>query len=146
MLLLLLVFLAVQKACNEKTAVPFIKATSQNWAGGAAATRGTYYKIYFLRSQMDDLQFDSLWVDEKRLPVREIKSNIPSDTLLVMANDYQGLLNPVNPINQVEMSNSVPAKFPIETEAAGLLGYFYKDKRGYFPIAQWTVLKPVAYQ
>src|SRR5215217_5104096 len=122
-LLLFSVLLSAQKECNTKGDLRFIRATSQNWSGGAAATHGTYYKIYFLKQETIDLQFDSLWVNDKRLPVSQIKSNTLTDTILIMANDYQGIRNPMN---QTDISNSVPSKFPIETNAAGVLGYFTK--------------------
>jgi hypothetical protein len=142
-LLILLVLLTSEKECNQKSDLSFIKATSQNWTGGPAATRGTYYKIYFLMKGTTDYTFDSLWVNDKRIPVSIIKSKTPADTLLVIANDNQGFRAPGT---QTEMTSSVPAKFPIDVKAEGVLGYHYKGEKKYFPIPQWNVLKPITYQ
>jgi hypothetical protein len=60
-----------------------------------------------------------------------------------MANDVQGILNPMK---QGEMSNSIASKFPVEVKAEGVLGYFYQGKRGYLTIPKWRILKSVTYQ
>lgn len=143
LIFVLLLVLAVQKECNQSASITFIDATSQNWNGGAAATRGTYYKIYFQMTDTVGYRFDSLWVNNKRLPVSFIKGISSNDTLLLMANDYLGIRNPMN---QQDVVNSVEAPFPFETNAAGLVGYFLKGERKYLPVAQWRQLKPLYYQ
>jgi len=142
-LFVLTILLSAQKECSQKPEIPLADATSQFWSGGAAATRGTYYKMYLLLKDPSQYEFDSLWVDEKRLPVSLIKPRTPNDTAMVMANDVQGILNPMK---QGEMSNSVPSEFPIKVDATGVMGYFHEGKRGYLPIPKWRVLKSVTYQ
>ena len=141
-LLLFLILLASEKECNQKNELPFLMATSQNWSGGAAGYHGTYYKIYFIMKESADYQFDSLWTDEKRIPAVMMKNKTASDTLMIMANDQQGIYDPVN---QREVTNSVPSKFPIDTKAQGVLGYFYKGERKYFQVQEWKTLKALAY-
>ena len=135
------VLLSTPQQCNQKGDLQLVKATLQSWSGGAAATRGTYYNIYFNMASNPDYTFDSLWVNGKRLSIN-IKPTKASDTLVLFANDRIGIRIPGT---DVDPSKSVEAKFPIATNAEGLLGYFYKGTRKYFPIPAFQKLKPLAY-
>lgn len=140
-ILILLVLLSANQQCNQSGELPLLKATSQSWSGGAAATRGTYYNIYFDKVVNPDYTFDSLWVNGKRLSIG-IKPAKSNDTLALIANDKMGIRMPGT---EVDPSKSVEAKFPVETNAEGLLGYFYKGNRKYFPIPAFQKLKPLFY-
>ena len=140
--LLLFILLSAQENCNQKSDLPYLFATSQDWSGGAAGTHGTYYKVYFLMKETSDYTFDSLWTNGRSIPAEAIKSSTPSDTLMILANDYRGIRGKPG---AEQMSNSVEGSFPVEMKAEGLLGYFYKGERRYFPIAAWEKLKPIAY-
>ena len=139
----LLLIIAVQKECTQSESILLLDATSQAWMGGPAATHGTYYKICFQIRDTTGYLFDSLWVNGKRLPVSFIRGRSPNDTLLLMANDHAGIRNPVT---GQDVSNAVQTPFPIETQASGLAGYFFKGERKYVPVPQWRQLKPVYYQ
>lgn len=140
-LLILFVFLSSNQQCNQQGELRLLKATSQFWSGGAAGFRGTYYNLYINMAMNADYIFDSLWVDGKRLEVG-IKNTKSTDTLSLVANDRLGIRMPGTDINPVQ---SVEAKFPVESSAEGLMGYFYKGVRKYLPVPAFQKLKPVAY-
>jgi hypothetical protein len=140
-ILMLLVLLTPNQQCNKNGELNFLKATSQSWSGGAAGMRGTYYTIYLDMIISEDYKFDSLWTNGKRLPV-EIRRANSADTLTLFANDRMGVRMPGS---DVDPSKSVEAKFPVKINAEGVLGYFYKGARRYFPITVFEKLKPLAY-
>ncbi len=140
--MLLFVFLSTQQKCNQTNELPFIKATSQSWSGGAAAMRGTYYNIYFAMQKSEEIKFDSLWVDGKRLQLAVMRETESGDTLRLFANDKTGLRNP---LNDSEPDKPGQVGFPVEITAEALVGYFLNGKRIYFPVKTFTRLKPLAY-
>jgi hypothetical protein len=142
-LLIITLLLSAAKECGHSAGIDLLDATSQNWSGGPAATKGTYYKLYLRVSEPVVFQFDSLWADGKRMPLAYIKSLAPADTTLLMANDQEGIRNPMN---QQDITHSVPAELPLKTDAAAVLGFLRDGQRGYLPVAKWRVLKPVYYQ
>jgi hypothetical protein len=139
--MLLFVLLSTNQQCNQSEQLKLLKATSQSWSGGAAGFRGTYYNIYFEMAVKTDYTFDSLWVDGKRLPIG-IKPSKANDTLTLLANDKMGVRMPGT---DVDPSKSVEDKFPIPSNAEGVLGYFYKGTRKYLAIPSFEKLKPLAY-
>ncbi|MCY7409016.1 MAG: hypothetical protein LH473_01990 [Chitinophagales bacterium] len=141
-LMLLFVFLSAQQKCNQTNELPFIKATSQSWSGGAAAMRGTYYNIYFAMPKSEEIKFDSLWVDNKRLALAVMRESDLGDTLRLFVNDKTGLRNP---IDGNEPDKPTQVGFPVESTAEALVGYFLNGKRIYFPVITFTRLKPLAY-
>lgn len=138
-----LIILSTPKQCGktEIQTLPFISATSQLWYGGAAATRGTYYNVYLAMSKDSNFVFDSLWVENKRLPVAIKRS--ANDTLHIFVNDAQGFRNPVDGSDFPKVEEQA---LPITSQAEGILGCFYKGNRRYFEIPAFTKLKPMYYQ
>ncbi|HYV90429.1 MAG TPA: hypothetical protein VE978_01545 [Chitinophagales bacterium] len=140
-IMLLFVLLSSNQQCNQSGQLKLLKATSQSWSGGAAATRGVYYNIYLGMALNADYIFDSLWVDGKRLPIG-IKPAKATDTLTLLANDRMGVRMPGT---DIDPSKSVEANSPVATDAEGVLGYFYKGNRKYLAIPTFQKLKPLAY-
>jgi len=139
--MLLFLMLSSNQQCNQSGQLNLLKATSQSWSGGAAGFRGTYYNIYLGMAVNADYKFDSLWVDGKRIAIG-IKNTKSTDTLTLSANDQMGVRMPGT---NVDPSKSVEAKFPIASNAEGVLGYFYKGTRKYFPVSTFQKLKALAY-
>ncbi len=142
-LVLLFILLSADKQCTNQGQIPLIRATSQTWSGGAAAMRGTYYHIYIGLQMSPDYKFDSLWVNNHRVAVEVMRGSAPADSMELYANDKMGIRIPGS---DSDPSASPEAKFPIASSAEGLLGYYYKGVRKYFPINSFIRLKPVAYQ
>jgi hypothetical protein len=144
-LLISLIFLASEKSCDSQNQLPFVKATSQNWSGGAAGSgHGTYYNIYLAMDISPDFTFDSLWVNNKRLAVSLKPNQLPNDTLVLSSNDMSGMIRNPNDLNKSqEEIQAIP--FPVEGKAAGVLGYLYKGERKYLIIESWIKLKPIYY-
>ena len=76
------------ETCDQTLPTAVIHATSQSWSGGAAGSgHGTNYYIYLRGGDVVNFEFDSLWVNNKRLvaEIRTKESN--SDTTIVYAGD-----------------------------------------------------------
>ncbi|HUM45655.1 MAG TPA: hypothetical protein PLD84_01930 [Chitinophagales bacterium] len=143
--LLFLIFLSAEKSCDVKDQLPLIKATSQAWSGGAAGSgRGTYYNIYLGLKNTSDYTFDSLWVQERRLPVTIKENKTAGDTLLLTVNDMTQTIRNIGDLNK-PVEDVVPVPFPITAKAEAVLGYHYKGKQKYLLIESWTKLKPLYY-
>jgi hypothetical protein len=91
--ILLLVFTIVtEKGCPQQDNLIILKATSQNYSGGAAGSGyGTYYKIYLPKTDTT-FSFDSLWVNEKRIKVEIVKKESGGDTTVIYARDHTNRL------------------------------------------------------
>ena len=143
-LFFLLIFLSAHNTCNQTSTLPFIKATSQAYSGGAAGSGyGTYYAVYLNLPVGTDFQFDSLWVAERKLPVSIKQNESRNDTLVLFANDFRLRRFPND--NRNLPDDPAPVAFPVTSDAQGILGYFYNGKRQYFPIITWIKLKPINY-
>jgi len=142
-LFLLLVLLSSKEQCNQVGTLPFLSATSQTWVGGAAATRGTYYTIYLGMATGTDYTFDSLWVNNRRLPISIKRGSATSDTLVLFSNDVQGFRDPMS---GRDLPAVTEAKFPIKVTAEGVLGYYHQGEHRYFPIPAFVILKPLTYE
>ena len=142
--LLITILLTGEKNCNEPGGLPFIKATSQAYSGGAAGSgTGTYYTLYFKLPQGSDYQFDSLWVDSARLMFSVKQQQPGNDTLVLQANDYRMRRFPNDQRNLPEPPAAV--SFPISSKAVAIAGYFHNGKREYFPVESFIKLKPIYY-
>jgi hypothetical protein len=146
-LLFVLIVVTNSNSCDQSLTLPVIKATSQQWSGGAAGSgRGVYYTIYLGKISQADFVFDSLWVDGKRLPVA-IKPNLSgSDTLVLSSTDFSGVVRkPIDVNGNPQTEEIKPVPFPISTTSEGVLGYLYKGERKYLTIDSWTRLKALFY-
>jgi hypothetical protein len=144
--ILLLLLISAQQTCEKKLGqgLPVIKATSQRWTGGAAGSgHGTYYRIYLHMNPAEQITFDSLWVNNYRIPV-EYKSNESfNDTMVLAAEEfYKGIMLEQQGATDYMSKDS----FPIHTEAEGVLGYIFNGNRYYFAIQSFEKRKPIAYQ
>ena len=143
-LFFLFILLSADKSCTQTTSIPFIKATSQAYSGGAAGSGyGTYYTIYLKLPSNTEIRFDSLWVGERRLPVSIKEKESVNDTLVLFANDFRMHHFPND--NRKLPEDPAPVAYPIKSNAQGILGYIYNGKRQYFPVETWIKLKAIAY-
>lgn len=142
---LLLIFLAAEKSCDKQEQLPLAKATSQAWAGGAAGSgRGTNYTIYLSMADTSDYTFDSLWVQQRRLPVTIKQSETTKDTLVISATDMTHNIRNINDLSK-SSEEAEPIPFPVTGIAEGILGYHYKGQQKYLLIESWVRLKPLYY-
>ncbi len=142
-LLVLFVMLSSNQQCNDEGQLNIKRATSQSWSGGAAATRGTYYHLYLAMTMNADYKFDSLWVNDHRVAVEVMRGNSSNDSVHLYANDRLGIQMPGS---SYDPSKSAEANFPVASNAEGLLGYYYKGTRKYYPVAAFEKLEAIAYQ
>lgn len=140
----LTVLIAGEQTCNQPLHPEISKTTSQMWIGGIAGSGyGTYYRIYLPTKNAANYVFDSLWVNEKRIAVISA-ANSTGDTLVLTANDH--ISGVAEQQSSDHLTDTIKIAFPVKIDAAGLLGSFYKGKRMYYPVKEWTVLKPLYYQ
>lgn len=144
-ILLLMVLIATEKSCSKQDQLPLLKATSQAWSGGAAGSgRGTNYEIWLQVKDMKEYTFDSLWVQDKRLPVEVNERRSNADSLLVTSTDMTQMIRNIQDFEKA--GQVVPAiPLPIPVTAAAVLGYHYKGKQGFLMIPEWIKLKPIYY-
>ncbi len=143
--LILIVFISATKGCEKEQPLPLTAATSQAWSGGAAGSgRGINYTIYLNMKSSADYAFDSLWVQDKRLPVAVDVRLSSGDTLVLTATDMTQSIRNIDDLNNADRE-ILPVPFPVNAEAAGILGYHYQGKQAYLLIKSWTKLKPLYY-
>lgn len=144
-IMICILLLSTGKGCEQDQQLPLSGATSQAWSGGAAGSgRGINYIIYLNMKNTSDYTFDSLWVQEKRLPVAIDERRSAGDTLVLTVTDMTQSIRNIDDMNNAS-KEVLPVPFPVKADVAGILGYHYKGKQKYLLIGSWTKLKPLYY-
>lgn len=144
-IMICILLLSAGKGCEQDHQLPLSGATSQAWSGGAAGSgRGINYIIYLNMKNTSDYTFDSLWVQEKRLPVAIDERRSAGDTLVLTVTDMTQNIRNIDDMNNAS-KEVLPVPFPVKADVAGILGYHYKGKQKYLLIGSWTKLKPLYY-
>ena len=90
-----------------------------------------------------NFEFDSLWINNKRLVAELRTDKSKGDTTVVYASDFvRGIIPDGEQVNDEEPILIPP---PIETGARAILGFHLDGTRGYIEITKWTTLPPLAY-
>ena len=144
-IMICILLLSAGKGCEQDHQLPLSGATSQAWSGGAAGSgRGINYIIYLNMKNTSDYTFDSLWVQEKRLPVAIDERRSAGDTLVLTVTDMTQNIRNIDDMNNAS-KEVLPVPFPVKADVAGILGYHYKGKQKYLLIGSWTKLKSLYY-
>ncbi|MCS6917904.1 MAG: hypothetical protein RMK52_10035 [Chitinophagales bacterium] len=141
-LVVILASITVLHQCSPLHNLRCADATAQHWSGGIAGTHGIYYRIYFSGKQAEQLRFDSLWVEGRRIRAEAVSPQSGRYPIEVLANDYRGIRQKPD---GTAHSDAVEAPPPIQTKAFAVLGAFVDGQRLFIPIDSFRQLKPLFY-
>lgn len=134
------------KSLNNNRYFKLIQANKQSWTAGIeTGGSGIDYSFQLIIKTNQNISFDSVWINNKAFKLITTKrrifiSNEPitfsrGDTILIKSSESTN-----------SKHQNIITSPPIEYNGAALIGYYYKNNRGYCVVKNIELSSPVYYQ